>query len=110
MALLNLLFQVYQWIVALDSKKIVIFLFSLVITILLMENYNLRINNDRLDSRTVVTSNRNDSIKSILEARLQDCNDKRIQDLEKSNLYWSKKVESLESRLYDDFKATKERK
>jgi len=101
-------FRIVRWVTSLDAKKMVIFLCSLIISLVLYENYNLRHENERLDSRVITNDGRSDSIVAILKADLQECNDKRFQDLEKSNAYWSQKYEELEKQLHEDYKTVKQ--
>lgn len=107
---LKIVFDIWRWIVSLDSKKIVIFLFSLVITLLLLENYNLRNDNNRLSDRSDARDLRNDSNKAILEKRLQDCEAEKFSIIQESNKYWAAKVAELEERLYEDYKTVKKLK
>lgn len=106
----RLAFDVWKWIVSLESKKIVIFLFSLVITLLLLENYNLRNDVTRLSDRGDARDVRSDSLKAILEKRVQDCEEEKFRIVEESNKYWAQKVAELEDRLYQDYRTVKKLK
>lgn len=107
---IELWLKVTKWATELSRQKLIIFLFSIIISLLLWENYKQRDDYAKSDNRTNIRDNRNDSIISILNGRLQECNEKRQSDLEKSNLYWSKRYEELEKRLYEDYKTVKESK
>lgn len=110
MPYLDLVFRVYQWLVTLDAKKIVIFLFSLVVTILIYENYTLRNNNERLTGRVDTNADRCDSIKAVLEERLQGCNDEKFKMVQETSVFWAKKVAELEERMYKDYQPVKNTK
>lgn len=103
----ELWFKITQWLTKQGKNQIIIFLFSFVITLLLLENYNLRNENVRLFDNHTADNNRRDSNEAIIEKRLQDCMEKRHQDLENANKYWAKKYEKLEERLYEDYKNIK---
>ena len=92
-----------EWLTTLDKKKIIVVLVCVIVTYLLFENHNLREENVRLNSRVIIVSDRCDSIKNIYEQKFQQCNDKRIHDLEKNNLFWSDKFEKLEEKFYKHY-------
>lgn len=103
----DLFFKIARWFVNLDAKKAVLFLLSLIVFFLLVENYNDQQEYNRLDSAYTSNMRRFDSIRATLEKRLEDCHDKRYEDLETSSKYWSEKYDKLEKQLYEDYKTVK---
>jgi len=110
MTAISLWIKLSQWITRQNPKNAVIFLLLLVLGAMFYENYRLHSDNERDTDISDSRSNRNDSIISILNLRIQECNDKRQADLEKSNEFWSKKYDELQERLYKDYETIKQYK
>lgn len=107
-AIVQLWFNIQRWFVRLSPQKAVMFLLSLCISYLAYENYNLKEENERISTVSDSRSHRADSLILIANARVEECNSKRQADLEKSNEFWSKKVEKLEKYIYKDYETIKQ--
>jgi len=106
-----------QWLTTLDSKKLVIFLLSAIVTLILYDAHLLRQDNEslkeenvRLNSYITLNSDRRDSITQASNEKLQDCNDARLKDIQATNIYWKEKFENLEARLHQEYKTVKKRR
>src|SRR6478609_2117467 len=102
-AIMQLWLKVFRYFSSLSRQKAVMFLLSLFLSYMVYENYNLREENERITAVSDSRVHRADSIISILNGNVEECNSKRQADLEKSNEFWSKKVEKLEKYIYKDY-------
>lgn len=104
----QLWFNIHKWFVNLSPQKAVMFLLSLFVSYLAYENYNLREENEGIITVSNSRIHRADSLILLSNARVEECNNKRQADLEKSNEFWSKKVEKLEKYIYRDYETIKQ--
>lgn len=96
-----------KWLTAQTKDKILFVILSIVIAGLCYENHRLNGENAGLHNNNIIDNRRTDSIRAADEKRIQDCNDKRQEDLVKANKYWEQRVEKLEDRLYGNHKSIK---
>lgn len=101
----QLWFKVTKWFVKQSREKALIILMSIFLSLSICENYRLHESINGINYYSNYREHRNDSLISLANKKLQECNDKRQSDLEKANLYWNKKFDQLEERLYEDYKA-----
>lgn len=104
----QLWFRVISWFTNLDSKKALIALFAIVVTALFLQNYNLKEENDRLHSNATTVSNRNDSIKGVLQRQNQECEEEKFKIVQQTSEYWAKRYDEMEKRLYQEYKTVEE--
>lgn len=102
--------QTAKWFTNLSKQKAVIFLLLLIVSYLGFENYNLHGDIEKSALVSDARNSRNDSLLAVSNRRTEECNERRQADLEKSNLYWSKKYDELEKRLYEDYKTITQNK
>lgn len=102
------LFEIYKWVVDLPQNKIIYFLFSLAVTFLLFENYKLKGDNDRYISRIDHANHRNDSIQSICQERIRDCEKQSFKLVQETSLFFTKKYDEMEKRLYKEYEKVNE--
>src|SRR5690349_11379995 len=87
-----------QWITNLTEKKLLIFLFSLLMSIISYSRWELKNENTRLDNRIVNINRTNDSLLSISRNQNKECEELRLKAMEESNNYWRAKFEKMEER------------
>lgn len=117
MAMADLWVKVTQWLTTLDSKKLVIFLLSAIVTIILYDQYLLREDNKhlkqengRLNSVITTGRDRSDSLVSVANRRVQECTEARMQDIQNTTKYWQQRFENLEQRLHEEYRTVKKSK
>lgn len=96
-----------KWLTSQTKDKILFVILSIVIAGLCYENKTLNDENAKLYNNDIVNNRRADSIRAIYEKRVQDCNDRRQEDLVKATSKYEKRVEKLEERLYGNHKTIK---
>lgn len=96
-----------KWLTSQSKDKILFVILSIVIAGLCYENKTLNDENVRLHNNDITDNRRADSIRTVYEKRVQDCNDRRQEDLVRSTKQWEQRVEKLEERLYGNHKTIK---
>lgn len=99
-----------KWVTNLPKNKLVIFLYSLVVVLLGVENYNLRQDNDRYRDRADYYSNRMDSLGEVYEKRINALEEIRAKEISANSEFWRGKFEKMEERLYKDYDEIKKLK
>ena len=93
-----------QWLTTLTEKKLLIFLFSLLMSIISYSRWELKNENTRLDARIYNINRTNDSLLQISRNQNKECEELRIRAMEESNSYWREKFEKMEERYNNQYK------
>lgn len=91
-----------QWMTSLSAQKLLLVAGVSMLSYLLYENNQLKQENGKINRSLTISYSRCDSIVSILNSRIQQCNDERTREMQESNTYWKQKFENLEERLYKE--------
>lgn len=97
-----------QWLTTLTERKLVIFLISLLLTIISYRSWELKNENTRLALRIDHINSTNDSLLSIARNKNQECEELRLKTLEESNNYWREKFEKMEERIHNQYREIKD--
>lgn len=102
MFLTELWIKFVQWLTSLSAQKLLLVAGVAIVSYLLYENNQLKEENGKISGSLTFSYNRSDSIISVLNSRIQQCNDERTREMQESNAYWKEKFEKLEERLYKE--------
>ena len=110
MELKNWFLEVARFLTSLTTRGIIILLFSIIIG---AAAYRLReleteIKQQNVDCNNII--NRYNGIIDALEAQVEDCNNKRIDDSQESNKYWREKVGKLENEVSAHYKEIRQKR
>lgn len=97
-----------QWLTTLTERKLLVFLLSLLITLLSYSRWELKNENTRLAVRIDHINSANDSLLQIAENQTKRCEELRLKALEESNNYWKEKFEKMEERIHNQYKEIRE--
>lgn len=95
--------KIGRWFISLNAEKKVLILFCVIVGLLTYDNLDLREENAEYRRNDSLDRNRADSIRTVFQKEISECEAEKFKIVQETSAYWSKKYEEMEKRLYKEY-------